>query len=85
MPWAQPTTRFSGQIVPSEMTWELVSPEQSFHLSTFTIYGFPFGTGGKEPACQCRRREIWVPSLGLEDPLEKGMATHSSIFAWRIP
>ena len=29
--------------------------------------------------------EIWVPSLGLEDPLEKGMANHSSILAWRIP
>ena len=29
--------------------------------------------------------ETWVPSLGWEDPLEKGMATHSSIFAWRIP
>ena len=27
----------------------------------------------------------WVPSLGQEDPLEKGMATHSSILAWRIP
>ena len=27
----------------------------------------------------------WVPSLGREDPLEKGMATHSSIFAWEIP
>ena len=26
-----------------------------------------------------------VPSLGLEDPLEKGTATHSSILAWRIP
>ena len=30
-------------------------------------------------------RETWVPSLGREDPLEKGMATHSSILAWRIP
>ena len=30
-------------------------------------------------------RETWVPSLGWEDPLEKGMATHSSILAWRIP
>ena len=30
-------------------------------------------------------REIWVPSLGWEDPLEEGMATHSSIPAWRIP
>ena len=28
--------------------------------------------------------EMWVPSLGWEDPLEEGMATHSSILAWRI-
>ena len=27
----------------------------------------------------------WVQSLGQEDPLEKGMATHSSVLAWRIP
>ena len=30
-------------------------------------------------------REIWVQSLGWEDPLEKGKATHSSTLAWRIP
>jgi len=30
-------------------------------------------------------RETWVQYLGQEDPLEKGMATHSSILAWRIP
>ena len=30
-------------------------------------------------------QEIWVQSLSWEGPLEKGMATHSSIFAWRIP
>ena len=30
-------------------------------------------------------RETWVPSLGWEDPLEKGKATHLSILAWRIP
>ena len=29
-------------------------------------------------------QETWVQSLGWEDPLEKGMATHSSILAWRI-
>ena len=29
--------------------------------------------------------ETWVQSLGWEDPLEKGMATHSSILAWTIP
>ena len=35
----------------------------------------------KPPAMQ----EILVPSLGQEDPLEKGMTTHSSILAWEIP
>ena len=30
-------------------------------------------------------QEIWVQSLGQEDPLEKGTAAHSSILAWRIP
>ena len=30
-------------------------------------------------------RETWVQSLGWEDPLEKGKATHSSILVWRIP
>ena len=31
------------------------------------------------------KQKTWVQSLGQEDPLEKGMATHSSILAWRIP
>ena len=31
------------------------------------------------------RWETWVQSLGWEDPLEKGTATHSSILAWKIP
>ena len=30
-------------------------------------------------------QETWVRSLGWEDPLEKGKATHSSILAWRVP
>ena len=30
-------------------------------------------------------QETWVPSLDREDPLENGMATHSSILAWKIP
>ena len=30
-------------------------------------------------------RETWVQSLGWEDPLKKGKATHSSVLAWRIP
>ena len=36
------------------------------------------------PAMQ-ETQALWVRSLGREDPLEKGMATHSSILAWRIP
>ena len=31
------------------------------------------------------RQDTWVPSLGLEDPLEEGIPTHYSILAWRIP
>ena len=43
--------------------------------------GFPCGSVGKElPAM----RETWVGSLGWEDPLDKGKATHSSILTWRI-
>ena len=30
-------------------------------------------------------QETWVPSLSGEDPLEEGMATHSSVLAWRLP
>ena len=30
-------------------------------------------------------RKTWVRSLGWEDPMEKGKATHTSILAWRIP
>ena len=40
--------------------------------------GFPSGPDGKESACN-------AGDLGQEDPLEKGMTTHSSILAWRIP
>ena len=36
----------------------------------------------KNPPAMCETR---IPTLGQEDPLEKGMATHSSILAWRIP
>ena len=43
-----------------------------------TFMGFPGGASGKEPACQCRRYEMWVWSLCQEDPLEKDTATHSS-------
>ena len=48
--------------------------------------GFPGGTTGKELTYQYRRwYEMQVQSPGQEDPLEEGMATHSSILAWKIP
>ena len=47
--------------------------------------GFPGGTSGKEPTCQRRRHKTWVQSLGQEESLEEGFATHSCMLAWRIP
>ena len=47
--------------------------------------GFPGGSAIKNPPAVQEPQEIWAQSLGQEDPLEKGMATHSSILAWRIP
>ena len=38
----------------------------------------------KKLPAKCRRQETWVQTLGQEDPLEEGMATHSSVLAWRI-
>ena len=35
--------------------------------------GFPRSASGKQPACQCRRHETWLQSLGWEDPLEQGI------------
>ena len=55
-------------------------------LVVFDLLGFDGAshvaqTVKKPPAM----RETWVRSLGWEDPLEEGVATHSSILAWRIP
>ena len=44
--------------------------------------GFPGGSDGKASASNARNPGL-IP--GLEDPLEKGMAIHSSILAWKIP
>ena len=50
--------------------------------------GLPWWLNGKESACSLggylQKEEIRVGSLGWEDPLEKEMATHSSILAWKI-
>ena len=48
-------------------------------LTTRARAGLPQWLRGKEP------QAMQIQSLGQEDPLEEGMATHSSILAWRIP
>jgi len=51
-------------------------------LPTLVFLGFPCGSAGKESTCNVGDLGS-IP--GLEDPLEKGKATHSSILVWRIP
>ena len=50
--------------------------------NSFSIVSYSSGSDCKESAAM---QQTWVPSLGEEDLLEKGMATHSSILASRIP
>ena len=47
--------------------------------------GFPGSSGVKKKKNPPAKQETQVQSLGWEDPLEKSMAAHSSILAWRIP
>ena len=54
----------------------------ALHLVAAFLLGF---SGGSESKTLPTMQDPWVRSLGWEDPLEKGMATHSSILAWRIP
>ena len=59
---------------------QVLCPIKSLHFP-HTLHKL-LGLDGKESACNAGER---VRSLGQEDPLEKGMATHSSVLAWRIP
>ena len=57
-------------------------PWRRDRLPTPVFLGFPGGSDGKESACNAGDLGS---VLGWEHPLEEGMATHSSILAWRIP
>ena len=64
--------------------WGCKESDMNIHLSIY--WGFPGGTSGKDPAFQyrrCKRHgfDPWVREI----PLEKEMATHSSILAWEMP
>ena len=52
------------------------------YMRVFSQIHMCVSSDGKESACNA---DTQVQPLGREDPLEKGMATHSSILAWRIP
>ena len=47
--------------------------------------GFRDGSAVKNPHAMQEIQEMWVRSLGQENPLEEGMTTHSSILTWKIP
>ena len=50
-----------------------------------SFQGFPGGSEIKNPPAVQEEQETWVGSLGQEDPLEKEMAPHCSILAWKSP
>ena len=85
--------KFSDQMCPPKPTshsWKWAHAEGGKVHKIWPILhplgGFPGGSDGKESACQCRRHNRcgFNPWIG-KDLLEEGMATHSSILAWKIP
>ena len=55
------------------------------NLEMYLTLQFKVFSGGSEVKASACNVETWIQSLGQEDPLEKEMATHSSILSWRIP
>ena len=57
-----------------------------FYLLAILLWmGLSWWLSGKESPVMQETQNTWVGSLGREDPLDEGMATHSSVLAWRIP
>ena len=84
---------FPFRILSLRLTDTIYSSSIFLHVSTCDYYvmiknkmGLPRWHRGKDPTCQCRRhkRQGFHPWVG-KIPLEEGMATHSSVLAWRIP
>ena len=72
----------AGDPRPQFDSWVRKFPWRRDRLPTPVFLDFPHGSDGKEPACNEGDLGL-IP--GWEDPLEEGMATHSSILAWRKP
>ena len=77
---AEESTRNAGD--PGSVPGSGRSLGEGIGYSTPAFMGFPGGSAVKHLPTM---RETWVWFLGWEDPLEEGMASHSSILAWRIP
>ena len=81
--------------MPFSGSYRVLSPRDTHGLSSsqwisdlktgFGLVGFPGGSDHRQVKNPPAMQETQVQSLGQEDTLEKGMATHSSILAWRIP
>ena len=54
-------------------------------LYNFLIFAFPCGSAVKNPPAMQETQEMWVRSLGQEEPMEESMATDSSILAGKFP
>ena len=75
------SAKWFNSSLPSYLSWNPTWWWPCFTYFHLIYLGFPHGSGCKEPAYNAGDR---IRSLGGEDPLEKGMTTHSSILAWRI-
>ena len=64
--------------------WPSTSPI-CVSVIAYSLHLFPSGSVGKESSCHEEMLKTQVPSLSQENPMEKGMASHSGILAWRIP
>ena len=69
----------------TEVTVNSGTRYEAIHLMNVFSSGFPGGSVVKNLPAMQKLQKMQVQSLGGEDPLEEGMATHSSTVAWRIP
>ena len=80
--WASLVAQRVKNLPAMRETWVGKFPWGRDRLTTPVFLGFPGGSESKESACNAGDLGS-IP--GWEDPMEEGMATHSSILAWRIP
>ena len=70
------------------LTWEVrlfMERIYTYLVTNIFYHGFPQWLSYKKSTFNEKSQETGVQSLGWEDPLEKEMATHFSVLAWRIP